>query len=59
MLLEFKVHGKLTDKPAEVALNQHFIDSVTTIAQSFSPECMDVCPVKTMEPALSIRNATE
>lgn len=59
--LEFKVNGKLTNNPAEVveALSHYCIDSVATIAQCFSPEYTNVCPVNTMEPALSIRNVTE
>ena len=51
----------LTNNPGEVAeaLNHYFIDSVAAIAQCFSPEDTNVCPVNTMEPAFSIRNVTE
>lgn len=60
-LHELNINGKLTNNPAEVAepFNHYFIDSVATIAQCFSPENTNVCPVNTMEPTFSIRNVPQ
>lgn len=40
-------------------VNQCFTDSEATIAQCFSAECVNICPVHSMEPAESIRNSIE
>lgn len=51
------VNGKLTKNLVKVseALNHYLIDSVDTIAIYFSPEYTEVCPVNTVEQALTLR----
>uniref|UniRef100_A0A8C2IBW3 Reverse transcriptase domain-containing protein n=1 Tax=Cyprinus carpio TaxID=7962 RepID=A0A8C2IBW3_CYPCA len=50
------VNGKLTNNPADVAeaLNYYFADSVVKITQCFSPQYTEVCPVNTVEQALTL-----
>lgn len=60
-MFELKINGKHTNNPVEVAnaFNQHFIDSVAAIAQTFPPVSLKISQINTTEPAFNLQNVTE